>query len=262
MNTTFLDISVNQFQILLLVFTRTIGIVAVAPVFGHRIVLSQAKAGLALALAIVLYPAIPITLSLTVELIPYAIAVVKELIMGTMIGFVARLIFFAVQFAGEVIGIDVGFGVVNIIDPLSSEQISIIGTFKNLIAVVVFLLVNGHHVVLQTLAVSFEMVPLGGMQFTDLLAQGLIQMTSRVFVMAAKLAAPVIAALFLTSLALGITARTVPQMNVFVVGFPLKIGIGMGVIMLSLPFFNTVLMKFFAGMGSDFSILLQQMYKP
>ena len=168
----------------------------------------------------------------------------------------------AVQFAGEVIGIDVGFGVVNIIDPLSSEQISIIGTFKNLIAVVVFLLVDGHHVVLQTLAVSFEMVPLGGMQFTDLLAQGLIQMTSRVFVMAAKLAAPVIAALFLTSLALGIIARTVPQMNVFIVGFPLKIAVGMLVLMLSLPLFQVVLVKFFGKLGPNLSILLQHMYKP
>ena len=262
MNTTFLDVSVAEFQIFLLVFLRTIGILAVSPVFGHRAVINQTKAGLALVLAIVLYSAVPLTLEATTDLFPYAIAAVKELIMGMMFGFVARLVFLAVQFAGEVIGIDVGFGVVNIIDPLSAEQISIIGTFKNLIALVIFLIIDGHHILLNALAESFDMVPLGGVQFTELLGQGLIHITSGVFVMAIKLAAPVITALFLTSLALGIIARTVPQMNVFIVGFPLKIGIGMGMIMATLPFFHIMLVKFFAQMGADLSIVLEQMYKP
>ncbi len=262
MNTTFLDISVAQFQVFLLLFIRTIGIVAVSPVFGHRIIVSQAKAGLALVLAMVLFPAVPVTLAATTDLLPYFIVAVKELVMGMMFGFVARLVFIAVQFAGEVIGIDIGFGVVNIIDPLSAEQISIIGTFKNLIALVIFLMIDGHHIVLQGLAASFEMVPLGGIQLTEMLGRSLIAMTSEVFVMAIKLSAPVIAALFLTSLALGIIARTVPQMNVFIVGFPLKIAVGMGMLMLSLPLFQVVLVKFFGGLGPSLSILLQHMYKP
>ena len=262
MNAAFLDVSVAEFQVLLLLFVRIIGTLAFAPVFGHRVVLSQSKVGLALALTVVLYAALPITLSVSDNLILYTIAVVKELVLGLMVGFVARLVFFAVQFAGEVIGIDIGFGVVNIIDPVSAEQISIIGTFKNLIAIIVFLLIDGHHTILQALAASFEMVPLGGIQLTELLAQGLITMTGQVFVMAAKMAAPIITALFLTSLALGIMARTVPQMNVFIVGFPLKIGVGVAMLMASLPLFQLVLVKFFGGMAANFSMLLQNMYRP
>ena len=262
MNTTFLDVSVAQFQIFLLVFVRTLGIVAASPVFGHRAVVNQAKAGLALALALVLFPSVPVTLHATTDLLPYAIAAVKELIMGMMFGFVARLVFIAVQFAGEVIGIDIGFGVVNIIDPLSAERISIIGTFMNLIALVVFLLIDGHHTILQALGASFDMVPLGGIQLTEMLGRSIIQLSGGVFVIAAKLAAPVITALFLTSLALGIIARTVPQMNVFIVGFPLKIGVGMGIILVSLPLFNTMLVKFFSQMGANLSIVLQQMCIP
>lgn len=262
MNTTYFDISVAQFQLFLIVFVRVIGILASSPVFGHRAFVNQAKVGFALVLSILLYPAVPITLSATTELLPFVIVVVKELTLGMMIGFVARLVFIAVQFAGEVIGIDIGFGVVNIIDPLSADQISIIGTFKNLLAILIFLIIDGHHVILNALAASFDMVPLGGVQFTELLARGLIALTSEVFVMAVKLCAPVITALFLTSLALGIIARTVPQMNVFIVGFPLKIGIGMGMLLLSLPLFMTVLIKFFGGMAAQFSILLQQMHHP
>lgn len=262
MNTTFLDVSVAQFQIFLLVFVRTLGVLAMAPVFGHHAVISQAKAGFAFALAIALFPAIPVTVAFSGELAPFVFAAVKELVMGLMFGFVARLVFVAVQFAGEIVGIDIGFGIVNVIDPLSAEQISIIGTFKNLIALVTFLLIDGHHVVLHALAQSFSMVPLGGVQLNEMLAQGLIGMTSGVFVMAVKLAAPVVTALFLTSLALGIMARTVPQMNVFVVGFPLKIGVGMAMLAISLPLFQTVLVKLFNQTGPNLSILLQQMYRP
>ena len=262
MNTTFLDISVAQFQLFLIAFVRVIGVLAGAPVFGHRAVINQMKVGVALVLTIALYPAVPITLEATTELVPFVIVVVKELTLGLMLGFAARLVFIAVQFAGEVIGIDIGFGVVNIIDPLSAEQISIIGTFKNLLAIIIFLVIDGHHTILNALAASFAMVPLGGVQLTEMLAMGLVSMTSDVFVMAVKMSAPIITALFLTSLALGIIARTVPQMNVFIVGFPLKIGIGMGMIMVSIPLFLTVLIKFFGGMAAHFSILLQQMHHP
>lgn len=262
MNTTFLDVSVAQFQIFLLVFVRIIGLLAVAPVFGHQAVPTQFKAGFSLLLAIVLYPAIPITLSATTDLIPYVILVVRELIMGMILGFFARFIFFAVQFCGEVIGIDIGFSVVNIIDPVSSQQVSVIGTFQNLLALVIFLTINGHYAILQALAASFRMVPLGGVQLTPMLGTSIIALAGGVFLMAIKLVAPILSALFLTSLALGILARTVPQMNVFVVGFPLKIGVGIGMILITLPLFGAVLIKFFGTMSTGFSILLQQMYKP
>jgi len=262
MNATYLDISVAQFQVFLLVFLRTLGVLAMAPIFGHRAVISQAKAGFAFALALALFPAIPVTLAVTTDLAPYALAAVKEITMGVMFGFVARLVFVAVQFAGEVIGIDIGFGVVNVIDPLSAEQISIIGTFKNLIAMVTFLMIDGHHIFLQALAESFAMVPLGGVQLTEMLARGLVDMTAHVFVMAIKLAAPIVTSLFLTSLALGIMARTMPQMNVFIVGFPLKIAVGMGMMAMALPLFQTVLIKMFYELGPNLSVLLEQMYTP
>ena len=262
MDLTWLDFSVARFQIFLLVFVRIIGVIAVSPFFGHRIIISQTKVGLGLLLSVVLFSSMPVHIEPEPHLLPYLILGVKELILGMLFGYTARLVFFAVQFTGEIIGIDIGFGVVNIIDPMSAEQISVIGTFKNLIAIVTFLAIDGHHVLLNALTRSFDMLPLGGIHLTPGLGEGIIDMTAAVFVMAVQMAAPVITALFLTSLALGIIARTVPQMNVFVVGFPLKIGIGVMMLMISLPLFQVVLIKLFADIGPNLSMLMTQMQAP
>ncbi len=262
MDLTWLDFSVARFQVFLLVFIRIIGVIAVSPFFGHRVIISQAKVGLGLIIAATLFSSMPVQLDPEPNLLPYVILAAKELILGMLFGYTARLVFFAVQFAGEIIGIDIGFGVVNIIDPLSAEQISVIGTFKNLIAIVTFLVINGHHVILNALIQSFEMLPLGGIHLSAGLGSGIIEMTAQVFIMAIQMSAPVITALFMTSLALGIVARTVPQMNVFIVGFPLKIGIGVAMLMISLPLFQVVLVKMFADIGPNLSMLLTQMQAP
>jgi flagellar biosynthetic protein FliR len=262
MDLTWIDFSVARFQIFLLVFVRVIGVLAISPFFGHRIIISQVKIAFGLMISAVLFSSLPVEIDPEPNLLPYMILVAKELILGMLFGYTARLVFYAVQFAGEIIGIDIGFGVVNIIDPLSAEQISVIGTFQNLIAIVTFLAIDGHHVLLKALVKSFDMLPLGGIHLSAGVGESVIDTTAQVFVMAIQMAAPVITALFLTSLALGIVARTVPQMNVFIVGFPLKIGIGVAMLMMSLPLFQVVLVKLFADIGPNLSILLTQMQAP
>ena len=243
MNTTWMDVSVAQFQIFMLVFVRVIGIVGVSPFFGHRALIGPTNAGRSLMIAMTLFAAVPVTIEPVTDLVSYVLVAAKELVLGMLFGFVARLVFFAVQFAGEVIGLDIGFGVVNVIDPLSPEQISIIGTFKNLIAIITFLIIDGHHILLQALSKSFDMVPIGGISLSAAVGTGIIEMTAAGFTMAIQIAAPVITALFLTSLALGIVARTVPQMNVFIVGFPVQLAVGLSVLVASLPLFYIILNK-------------------
>jgi flagellar biosynthetic protein FliR len=254
-----LNFTLDNFERFLFVFLRVMGILVIAPIFGHRSLISQVKVGLALMTAVAVFPIVPPTLAPHPHLMLLVIALVKELLMGMMIGFVALLVFIAVQFAGELIGLEIGFGIVNVIDPLSAEQVSIIGEFQSLLAMVIFLVINGHHLLLRGLAASFEMVPLGRVQMPDLLGQNLIAMTAKVFVIAVQLAAPVMATLFLTTLALGIVARTVPQMNVFVVGFPLKVIVGIAMLMFTMPMFYAALVKLFGGVDRDISTVLRLM---
>ena len=254
-----LTYSLNNFERFMFVFLRVLGILFIAPIFGHRSLFSQAKIGLALVVAIALFPVVPSSLAPYPHVISLAIAVAKELMMGLMIGFVSLLVFMGVQFAGQMVGLDIGFGVANIVDPLSAEQVSILGEFQTLLATVIFLMINGHHMLLRALAASYEMVPLGRVNLSPLLGDKLLSMSGKVFVIGVQLAAPISATLFLTTLALGIVARTIPQMNVFVVGFPLKIVVGIAMLMFTLPIFYATLVKLFGSMESDLSTLLRLM---
>ena len=179
--------------------------------------------------------------------------------MGLILGFVVLLLFIGIQFAGQLAGLQMGFGIVNVIDPQSSEQVSIIGQFLNILAILLVLTLNGHHLILQGLVHSFEVVPLGGIEFKEVVMQKLVVLSNEVFIIAIKISIPVLLSLFLISVAMGILARTVPQMNVFIVGFPLKIGVGMAMLALSLPLFQMVLVKMFNTMGPNLSTLLSRM---
>ena len=251
--------SLNHFERFLFVFLRVMGILFISPLFGHRSLISQAKVGLALVVSIALFPVVPLALTTYPHIILLVIALLKELLMGLMIGFISLLVFMGVQFAGQMVGLDIGFGVANIVDPLSAEQVSIIGEFQSLIAMLIFLSINAHHIILRGLSASFDLVPLGEVALPGVLGQNLIDLTGKVFIIGVQLAAPVSATLFLTTLALGIVARTIPQMNVFVVGFPLKIAVGIAMLMFSLPVFYALLLRMFGRIEGDISTLLRMM---
>ena len=201
-----------QFHVFLLILLRVSAMLAVAPVFGHRAFLARAKIGL-------------------------AFMMVREIAMGVVVGFAVLLVFIGVQFAGQLAGLQMGFGIVNVIDPHSSEQVSIIGQFLNLLALLGLLTLNGHHLILSGLVNSFDAVPLGEAVFKEPIIHKIIALSGTVFIIAVKISAPILVALFMVSVAMGILARTVPQMNVFIVGFPVQLAVGTLLLMLTLPLF-------------------------
>lgn len=254
---TLVDYSLEQFQIFLMILLRTGALLLAAPILGHRTIPTHTKIGLALVTSMVLFPMVSSkTVHLPSHLLSYGVLLVREIVMGLIIGFAALLLFIGVQFAGQMIGLQMGFGVVNVIDPQSAGQISIIAEFQNLIAALIFLTIGGHHFLLEAIATSFDLVPIGTGHFSPMAGQKLIEMGAWIFTAAVKISAPVIATLFILSVALGIIARTVPQMNVFIVGFPVQIGVGLGTMILSLPFFYVVLTKLIQTMQRDIRALL------
>jgi flagellar biosynthetic protein FliR len=184
---------------------------------------------------------------------------VTEIIAGLVIGFAAILLFMGVQLSGQIIGFQIGFSMVEAFDPSSAQGMSIIGQFQFILALLVFLAIDGHHLLIAAVVQSFSIVPIGHIVFTGDTAQILTRMAVDVFAIAVKLSAPVLVTLFLTDVALGIIARTVPQMNVFIVSFPLKIGAGLLILVASLPFFNFVLTKLFQNMDRDLLRLIASM---
>ena len=149
-----------------------------------------------------------------------------------------------------------GFGIVNVIDPQSSNQISILGQFLNIMAILILLSLNGHHVILNGLLHSFDVVPLGGVTLAAPVMEKLMAMSAEIFVVAVKISAPILVALFLISVAMGILARTVPQMNVFIVGFPVQIGVGLTALTVSLPLFYLMMERIVHTLGRDLAAVI------
>ncbi len=243
----------------LLVFIRIFTIIYLFPFLGGRNVPWQAKSGLAGMLSVILCPLFsPKVIPLNLWLI--ALGVTKEFLVGFTLGFIVRLIFDAIQLGGQFIGYQMGFAIVNVIDPYSSNQISIIAQFKSLLAILIFLTLNGHYILIAALVKSFSLIPVATTWvIKGSLVQEILRLTGGIFAIAIKISAPVLVALLLTNIALGLIARTMPQINVFIVGFPLEIGIGFFILGASLPFLGWCYKYFFIQTLKELEIGLRLM---
>jgi len=247
----------EEFTVFLLVLARVSAIFAATPVLGGRDVPVQLKAGLALILALVLLPVVAAPpQGVPAHLWAYGLWVLGEVGVGLLLGFAALLLFVAAQVAGQIIDFELGFGIVNVIDPEFGHQLPLVGSFKNLLALLVFLGLNGHHVVIRALAGSFRVLPPGQARWAPELTGNVVGLLGQLFVFALQLAAPVMAAIFLVNLALGIVSRTVPQMNVFVVGLPVQAAVGLAVLALVLPFTVALLAGLLEGLGRQLEAVI------
>ncbi len=246
----------------LFVLARVAGFTTALPFLGGEAVPGQIKALFALSMAFVLFPivtVVPPALPLSHWTISFGIF--SEIMIGSIIGFGTRLIFAAVDLGAEVAGVQIGFGLANAFDPVSNQQVSLTRQIYVTIAFLVFLAINGHHAVLQSMVKSFEVVPSTGFYVDGPLMERVLRMGSDIFTLALKIALPVTMALLLTQIALGVLSRVVPQIQVFLFSFPLTIGIGLFIFGSSLSLFVALLKDHMGGLGFkmyDLLILMKQ----
>ncbi|MGI6548896.1 MAG: flagellar biosynthetic protein FliR [Syntrophomonadales bacterium] len=247
-------------QGLLLVIGRTSGLFITSPVLSGRQVPIQVKILLIIFLSGMIAFVNPIRTEVPItHPAMFVMALGMEILIGYTLGFIAYVIFAGIQLAGQLMDMQMGFGIVNVIDPQSGTQVPLIGNFQYLVAIMVFLGVNGHHLLLRALNDSYQFIPVLGAGIDGQFLEFMMEMGAYMFVIGLKLAAPVVAALFMADLALGFIARTVPQMHVFVVGLPMKIGAGLVMVMLTLPvfvWFTQILMERFFGQLDNLIVIL------
>ncbi len=232
------DLFLNGFDAFLLIFVRMTGLFIVAPIFGRRNIPTYLKIGFSFFTAIILVNTIQIPApEAYVSMLQVAFMAAKEFIVGITIGFIAYLAFTAIYVAGEIIDMQIGFGVVNIMDPISNIQVPITSNVYFILSMLVYLAVNGHHSLIKALFDSYTVVPLGTAVFNAAIADNLMAVFGTIFAVGFKIAAPVIAAILITDVALGTVSRMVPQLNVFVIGMPLKILVGIVILMVTIPMF-------------------------
>lgn len=226
----------RQFDAFLLAFLRITAFLFFMPVFSSRVIPALARLGLAFFLTLCLfYPfssLFKISPLSSWELGLYAL---REFFVGIVMGTFVSIIFSAFQLAGTIYGYQMGFGVISILDPEAMESVSLTGQLKYLLAMFLFLETNCHHNLLLALFNSFNVVPLGSAKITKGLVKEIFLVFSGSFIIAVQIALPIIAILLMIDIALGIIGRTIPQLNVFIIGFPLKIGVATLTLIFLLP---------------------------
>ncbi len=222
-----MTISVAQAQLFFLAFTRIMAIIIHVPVFGGQNIPAQVRIGLGLVLAFVLIPWQPLPAqAIAIGTAGYLLAIGREIIIGTLIGFAADLAFGAIQMAGAAMGMGSGFESSRIFNPALGEAGSAFDQIFVMTATMIFLVLNGHHLFLIALQRTFEAVPINGeLPFDGM--EALIKTTSIFIAAGIHMAMPVIAALVLTDLTLGLLARVAPQVQVYFLGLPVKVVVAM-----------------------------------
>lgn len=229
-------VGTSDLELFLLVFARIAGFLATAPFFALGGVPVLVRGALSLLLAAVLYPVIEVSSATVPEsAAAYVVTAAGEVLVGLALGFMASLVLNAFRVAGELIDLHVGFSMVQLFDPQTVSRESPLGRYLFWWSLVIFLLINGHHYLIGALKQSFDLVPVGGGRYDALLIQHAVRVFGGMFALAVKLALPVIAVLLIADAALALVSRTVPQLNVFLMGFPLKAALGLLILSIVAP---------------------------
>ena len=255
----FYDVFQGQVAAFLLVLTRTSGIFFISPFFGSMNVAYKLRAAVAVMVSVILFPVIlkESVIHAPATIIMFAFTVMKELFIGWLIGLIAYLTLSAINMAGKIMDMQVGFAVVQMMDPTTQQQTGLIGTFLYNLTIIYFVVTNGHHVILSALVESFRVIPLDSMVWNTSLPELMTDFTAGIFLNGMKIAMPVTFAILLTNVGMGILARTMPQMNIFVVGIPMHLMIGMGTVAMILPFYILFLDVMFNEMYAHIGIALK-----
>ncbi len=254
-------ISTNQVFVGTLIFLRIGGILFALPVVGDQPTPVRVRLLLALALTICLYPIIPSSWMPNLALDPFVVAnyVIRELLIGVVIGFVARVAFDGIVMASTLVAYQMGFGTGQLFMPDFGGQIDAFTAFHRALIMLIFFTLGLHHIFFTAIMDSFLLIPGGAAQISGSLGPILTEITAGVLVIAVQLSAPILVALLFTMAALGLVARTVPQMNVFVMSFPISFAIGVIVYIATLPMFPSWLQDHFIGTHDQITAALRAM---
>jgi flagellar biosynthetic protein FliR len=249
--------TLEQFTLFGLMLTRVSVLFITAPVLGNARIPNQVKIALSLVVTLLLYLCYrsgEATFQAPANVFQLGGAIAGEAFVGLIIGYTAYLLFSGIQMAGQVIDIQVGFGMVNVIDPNGGNQVSILGEFYFIVSMMFFLAVGGHHALIKAVGDSFGLLAPGTVNWFQQASHAgplLAQSVTKLFVIAFQVAAPSVAVLFLTSLSMGLLSRSLPQMNVFIVGLPMNVIVGVLVTILSLNLLGTVLTSVSSQVGAS-----------
>lgn len=248
-----------SFLSFVLTFMRVSILLFLLPFFGGETIPAQVKVMLCMVLTLAIWPATAAVPGGAFPAHPWSIGLMLlgEVVLGLGMGLLVHFIFAGFQLGGQIIGFQMGFSMISLGDPMSGQQIIVTSFLANFVAMALFLSMNGHLYLLSALMGSFKLVEPGSLLLTARSLQDMITLSADMFVLALKVAGPIIACLFMVELALALMARTAPQMNLLILGFPIKIGVGFLFMGIMFSLISLYLDDFVRGLGPMFNNYLR-----
>lgn len=247
--------SLNEFQILVFfaALVRVSCLLIVMPIFGDSVIPPTVKILFSFSVALILFPLVQSqSIYLTPEIFSssmgIALVVLKEALVGFVVGFVAKMFFDGLTFAFSNMGMQMGFNMASAFDPHHEAQTPIISQFVLIISTLIFLSLDSHHVLLKAVAETFKVIPVGGGFASRALASYVMNMATEIFWIAVRLSAPMAVVIFLVNISFAIVSKAVPQINVMVVSFAVNILLGLCIIILTFPVLGVSLTEVFETM--------------
>jgi flagellar biosynthetic protein FliR len=228
----------SEAVIFMLIFGRAAGLMVSAPFWGSRVVPVVVRLWIAILLAVATFPmvsAAPLAAGITIVSVFFAL--VGEILLGLVLGWLAQLMFAAMRLAGQEIELKSGLGLIQLLDPHEGSQSGLFSTLFELLAGLLFFALNGHHLLVTALWSSYRVFPLSGEKFASRVVEGLVSSAGEIFAIALRLSAPVMIGLLLSDIILGLISRAIPQMNVFMVAQPLQFALALLLLILAMPAF-------------------------
>jgi flagellar biosynthetic protein FliR len=233
----------------LIVLLRVSGIMVLAPLFSSQSIPIPMRVAFSLVVSLVLAPSLPLkavpsdlNLSTVLAVFP------GEILFSVLLGFAAMCVFAGFQFAGQIVSFQLGFSVINVIDPQTQVESSVFSFLQNYLGLLFFLLINGHHWFLLAINQSFSSLPVGGAHIQGPLVDYLIRLSAELLVIGVRIAGPVIAVTVITDVVMGVLGRAAPQIHILIVGMPLKTLVGFGCLSFSFYFLPRYLEGIYSGL--------------
>ncbi|MGI6083805.1 MAG: flagellar biosynthetic protein FliR [Acetivibrionales bacterium] len=253
------DIFQDIWTIFLLVLVRITGMFFLSPIFGRRNIPNYFKIGFCFVFSVIVANTVPVPdLTKYTSLAAYVVIIGKEFLVGIMLGFISYMLFSSIYIAGQLIDMRIGFGMVSVFDPLTNIQIPITADFYVVIASIMMLVTDSHHLLIKAIADSYNILPIGEAIFEGAVLNQIIKLFTTVFSLGFKIAAPITIAVLITDISLGIISKSMPQLNVFMLGMPIKIMLGITVIVITISAFKGIVNVILQGTYEEIYNFLRQ----
>lgn len=245
-----MELMIEKLLGFVMVLTRISAFFLVVPVFSWQIIPARVKVAVVLLMAVFFstITASPVD-TRAVSVLEAVLLIANETIYGLALGLIVAIVFSAVKFSGRIVERQMGLAMAQVLDPLTGERAQPLGNLLEMIFILLFLSANGHHLFLLIISRSYEAFPVGSIPTIPVLADGIVKAGSTMFIAGLRLAAPMLAAFLLLMVVLAVLARIVPEMNILFISLPLRVGLGLLMVAMFLPFINGFVAEFADWMG-------------